>query len=215
MALAIYPRIFTRGWRCDIAVINGYSTLIEFKAYATARGQTFKADTADDTAIEDFIEAVSRFIDNTTGRTFYARTETRYFSVPSGRELKLDDDLLAITTLTNGDDTVISSDDYYFLPRNITPKRSVVLNQSSGVFWLQDSDGNNEFVISVAGTWGYVAAHPDDIKQACLMTTNKLYRRYGPGETGVATITAAGIVITPQNIPPLAASILRTYQKWL
>lgn len=202
-------------WRCDIAIANGYSTLDEFKAYIAARGQRLKIDASDDTVIEDFIEAASRQIDTFTGRTFYARTETRLYSVPSGRELKLDDDLLTITTLTNGDDATIAATEYNLIPVNISPKRSIKLKASADTFWTLDSDGNTEFVISVTGTWGYVATTPDDIKQACLMMTNKLYRRYGPGETGVATITAAGLVITPQNMPPMAASTLRKYQKWL
>ena len=77
-----------------MAIINGYATLAEFKALL---GIT-STNATDDSIIEDCIEAASRYIDGKTRRTFYARTETRYFSVPDGgeRQLDLDDDLLTI-----------------------------------------------------------------------------------------------------------------------
>lgn len=200
-----------------MTINNGYSTLAEFKAYVTARGQTFVADSTDDGVIEDIIEAASRKIDSMTARAFYARTETRLYDVPNpaSRELELDDDLLTITTLTNGDDEVITSADYNLLPSNLAQKQSIELLASSQFRWTFDSNGNTRAVISVAGTWGWSATRPDDISLATLVIGNKMYRRYGPGETGVATITAAGVVITPQDIPPQALGIIRVYKKWI
>ena len=71
-----------------MAITNGYATLPEFKAWVDITS----ADAPDDGVIEDIIETASRHIDNTTGRTFYARTETRYYDVPDGRQIDLDDD---------------------------------------------------------------------------------------------------------------------------
>jgi hypothetical protein len=140
-----------------MTAINSYATLAEFKAYITASGQSVKADTADDTVIDNILEAASRHLDGETNRTFYPRYETRYFCVPDPQsaELMLDDDLLEITTLTNGDDSAISSTDYNLLPKNWYPKYGIRLTSPSGIYWEWDDEGNDEYVIDVAGLWGY------------------------------------------------------------
>lgn len=195
-----------------MTISNGYITLAEFKADALPSAAT---SSADDAVIEDIIEAASRYIDNETGRTFYARTETHYFSVPDGRELCMDDDLLTITTLTNGDATVITSG-YYLWPRNIPPYSKIVLTQASTIFWQNDSSNNSEYVISVVGTWGYAATAPDNIKRACQMIATQLYhRRMGENMGSITTITPAGVVVTPQDVPGWAAQTIRVYQRRL
>jgi len=67
----------------------------------------------DDETLNDIITRASRLFDKLTRRTYYARTETRYYGVPDTRELALDDDLLTITTLTNGDGVVLTATEYY------------------------------------------------------------------------------------------------------
>jgi hypothetical protein len=194
-----------------MAITNGYATLAEYKAYASIDS----TDATDDGVIEDLIESASRYIDAQTGRTFYARTETRYFSVPGSRELRFDDDLLTITTLTNGNGTTIASTEYYFLPRNVSPKYALKLKEGSSTAWYPDSDSNYEYVISIAGTWGYTATRPDDISAACMEITKASYgRRKGQNMQGVARVTAAGVVITPQDIPASAMAIIKRYRKY-
>jgi len=112
--------------------------------------------TAQDTFILDLIRATSRDIDaQAGGRAFYPRIETRYYDVPADRQLDLDDDLLALTTLTNGDNNAIASTEYKLYPRNETPAYGVRLNESSAEIWEPDNDGNYESVIDVLGIWGY------------------------------------------------------------
>ncbi len=191
-------------------VTNGYATLTEFKLEKTIDN----VNAEDDTSIEDIIEAASRFIDTETGRTFYARTETRNFDVPVGtRELRLDDDLLAITTLTNGDDIVIADTEYILLPANVDPKFAIVLKSTSSIIWQPDSNGGTEQVIDVAGTWGWVATHPDNIKRACLMIATDYYdKREGQGVT-VATVTAGGVLIRAAGVPDAAMKIINSFRK--
>lgn len=193
-----------------MAITNGYATLAEFKIWQ----EITSTNTNDDAAIEDIIEGVSRHIDGQTGRTFYARTQTRYYSVPEdlGRTLVLDDDLLTITTLTNGDGDTIANTEYHLWPKNDPPYRRIELIASSTEYWDSDSSGNVKYVISIAGTWGFVATAPHDIRQACLeIATNWYKRRMGENTTGVARITAAGVVITPQDIPASAGRTMRRY----
>jgi hypothetical protein len=194
-----------------MAIDNGYATLDGYKGFADIDS----TDTDDDAAIEKIIEGVSRYIDLKTQRRFYALTDTRFYDRPSGRELELDDDLLTITTLSNGDGVAIASSDYNLIPRNDPPYRAIRLTETSTIFWTLDDEGNSEFVIDVAGTWGYVAAHTDDIREACLMTTQSFVkRRFGDNVSGQVKITAAGVVITPQDVPSAAADIINIYKKW-
>lgn len=194
-----------------MAITNGYCTLNEFKAYMN----TTSTDTADDGVIEDIIEGASRLIDSTTARTFYARTETHYYNTPSGYELWIDDDdLLTITTLTNGDGTTISSGDYKLMPLNKSPKYMIYLKPSSNLIWALDSDSEALGAITILGTWGYSATAPDDIRQACLIISASEYRkRFGDGVGAAATVTAAGVVLTPQGMPKSALDLIRNYIK--
>jgi hypothetical protein len=207
-----------------MSITNGYATLAEFKLW----GSITSTDANDDSVIEDCIEAASRYIDGETLRTFYARTETRYYDVPEAqgrpllsgrlilgsRLLKLDDDLLTITTLTNGDGNTIDATEYNLIPKNLTQKRAIKLKASSSKYWDMDSDGNTEWVISVAGTWGYSSTAPHDIRQACLMIGHSIYkRRMGENTSSSVKVTGAGVVITPQDVPSQAAAIIQKYRK--
>ncbi|MBU2249808.1 MAG: hypothetical protein KKD77_23880, partial [Gammaproteobacteria bacterium] len=53
-----------------------------------------------------------------------------------------------------------------------------------------------------------------DIIQACLEISASAYRRRkGQGMTGAAQVTAAGVVITPQDVPGQAREILNKYER--
>ncbi len=148
-----------------MSTLNCYATLAEYKAWKTSPGQTFSSAAADDAVIEDILEAASRYIDAETGRTFYPRVETRYYSVPDKTEtndtraLWLDDDLLSVITLTNGDGTALTTSDYHLLPRNASPKYAVRLKDTSSEVWETDSGGEPDYVISLLGLWGYHARY--------------------------------------------------------
>lgn len=132
----------------------------------------------DDKFILKLIRDVSRQCEGITNRHFAPRIETHYFDVPHGnpylgaiaysayvdsfrsgrspiKEILFDDDLLALTTLLNGDGTTIASTDYLLEPYNRYPKRSVRLKETSTVAWQSDSAGSYESVVSVSGIWGF------------------------------------------------------------
>ena len=275
-------------------IINGYCTLDEFKDHLRAGNTDLREDPTDDNVIERIIQQTSRFIDAKTQRHFYPIVETRYFDTPENtlddRVLWLDDDLLAVTTVTNGDDTTLSSTEYNLYPANEYPKYALRIKQSSDYYWERDSSDNREQVIDILGFWGYhndysrrawltgstlneggaltsadvtltvassvnfepgdlikienelmlvksksgsnivvyqrgengstAATHADtttvyiwqvidDIKAACIDIAVGFYkRRYGETTSGTATITGAGVVITPQDVPAMARDII-------
>jgi len=116
-------------------------------------------DTNDDSIMETMLQSVSRYVDDQCHRTFYPRQETRYFDVPEDQTsdmiLFTDDDLLSVTTLTNGDTSVITSIQYLLYPKNSYPKQWIKLLGSSSVFWQASGAGDNESAISLSGLWGF------------------------------------------------------------
>ncbi len=197
-----------------MGIVNGYTTLAKVKALALP---SRAVNAADDTLLEDLVTQASRIIDTHTRRTFYARSETRYYSHPDGNDprlLLLDDDLLTVVSLTNGDGTAINAADYFLLPRNDTPKYAIRLRESSDVVWEADSDSSGEYVIAVEGTWGYSASAPADIESACQEIVRAMYnRRFGTNETEASAVTASGMVITPQGLPKSAWQIIEKYRR--
>lgn len=137
-------------------IINGYATLSDYRNSKDIES----VDTIDDSVIEQIIEGASRFIDEKTAKTFYPRIQTRYQSVPEAGaqdpdELWLDDWLLEVINLANGDGVAITANDYYTKPRNDYPKYAICLKESASVVWNTDAAGNSEYVIPVNAIWGY------------------------------------------------------------
>lgn len=194
-----------------MTITNGYCTLSEIKNFL----RIVSTDATDDTVLEQLVEGASRYIDQETRRTFYARTETHYFNIPDGRELWIDDDdLLAITTLTNGDGVTIANTEYNLIPANTLPKYAIVMKEGSLIQWQYSSAGNSEMVISVAGTWGYSSTAPADIKLACMRMVERAYHnRFGENTGENTTITASGVVLTPADIPVSAMRTLQNYRR--
>ena len=191
--------------------MTAYASTTEFKNYA----RIDSTDTTDDAVIGDILEAASRLIDTETRRTFYARIETRNYDVPDGNTLYIeDDDLLAITTITNGDATTLASTEYILMPANSYPKYAIKIKQSSDYTWEPESDGDSEQVISILGSWGYSYSAPADIAEACLEIATAFYhRRFGENMASESTLTAGGVMITPKDIPASARTVLLNYAR--
>ena len=130
-------------------------------------GLSSTTDTGQDGNIFRIIQSVAREIEALAKhRRFYPRIETRRYDVPNSnapinfkapptwRELQLGDDLITLTTLTNGDGTVITSSQYKLYDANAPVKHKITLLNSSGVVWTP-SGGDYEQAISAAGVWGY------------------------------------------------------------
>ena len=134
---------------------NIYATLAEYKAFVTARGQTFTTDTADDAVIVDLLESASRFLDEKTTRQFYPSIQSRVYDLPVDGVLYLDGDLLEVITLTNGDGNTIASNQYNFKSPNLTPYWGIAIKQLSTTSWQASTTNGCEQVISLNGLWGY------------------------------------------------------------
>ncbi len=275
---------------------NAYATLAEYKAYAVARGQTASSDAADDAVIADLLEGASRYIDGECGgRKFYPSVETHYYSVPDNsaddRMLWFAEDVLEIISVTNGEGTAVSNDDYYLMPRNYEPKYAIHLKDSVSTYWQASSTGEVDYVIAIAAFCGYhngysqrawgtggtlngaindtitlaftmagghgvladqvikidnellivdsvsantitalrrgdngstAATHADGatvhtwqpmrrVQEAALAITQRAYaNRVGQSSQGSVTVTAAGVVIRPEDVPPRAQKVIES-----
>lgn len=183
--------------------MTDYFTLTDVRAYLNTDS------TADDALLSTLIGRASALVETHCGRTFVARAETRVYDAVADvhrGDLLLDDDLLTVTTLTNGDGAEIAASAYVLLPANHTPKYAIRLKASSSVSWTYNTDP--EQAISVNGSWGYHngTAAPEDVRHATARLAAWLYKqRDAPFEnTGLPEL---GEVIIPTALP---ADIQRT-----
>jgi len=187
-----------------------YCTTAEAKAYI----KTAKA--TDDTLIGTLITRASASIDAYCNRTFVQREdETRYFDAVQdvdGRTLYVDDDLLVVDSITNGDGESIDPSEYVLLPPNRSPKYAIKLLASSTTSWTYETDP--EEAITVVGTWGYIAsAEPQDtIKHAAVRLTAWYYHQLSaPFET--TGMPELGIVTVPSALPADIRAILDMFAR--
>jgi len=184
-----------------MAITNGYCTLAEFKAYANITS----TNSPDDAVIEDIIESTSRVIDAECRRHFYQVTEARYFRANDLDVLFCGDIAstsgLEIKSQLNSDGShqyTWASTDYNLLPyspRFGFPYTSIEISTQSNYSFDMLKKGNK-----ITAVWGW-AAVPDEIKTACLEESmNEYRRRSGENTNTTATVTGAGVVLSPQGL---------------
>ena len=160
-------------------------------------------DPTDDAIIESVIEAVSRWIDNDTGRRFYRNSsdEVRYYTAEDGAVLLLDDDLGSLTTLLTDDDgdrtyeTTWGATDYDKEPYNAAlddrPYTCLRITPCGIYSFPTGRKG-----VKLTGKFGYSTTAPRPIKEACLLLTQRIFKRkdavfgvMGSIQTGMIRIT--------------------------
>jgi hypothetical protein len=185
-----------------------YATLTQLKAYVGA------TDTADDVLLADCILRAQTWMERFTKRRFECPADsTRTFDGihdVCGRELWLDTDLCAITSITNGDATSITPAQVVSEPRNTTPYYALTLKASSGLAWTYTTDP--EDAIEVTGRWAYSITPPADIEQACVRLAAWLYRQKdSSADIDRPMVSADGATLLPTRIPSDVEAILRSY----
>lgn len=185
-----------------------YCTNTEVKAYLAVTGTT------DDSLLTTLISAAQKQIDIFCHRTFEASADsTHYFDAVrnvDGRVLWLDDDLAAITSVTNGDGVAVSSAQYTTIPKNTTPYNRLRILGSSGKYWTWVDDP--EDAIAIVGKWAYSTSAPADIKQACIRLASFMYRQKDQQMFNVEVIDG-GQYVTPLAIPNDVKAAITPYRK--
>ena len=182
-----------------------YATLAQLTTYLGI------ASDDDDALLDACLNRVTEAIDAYCDRFFEAATQTRHYQSDAvdGDVLYLDEDLLSVTTLTNGDDdgTAITSDSYWLMPRNRTPYDRIVLKSDTS--WEFGTDGE----IAVAGTWGYSTTPPADVEQACLRWAAYAYQQKDSQVFDVTAMPALGQMIIPSGIPADVKQLMDRYRR--
>jgi hypothetical protein len=126
-----------------------YARPAEVKSYLGITG------TADDALLFQLCERARAKIDEHTHRHFWPKIATIKHDAYEESQAKLffDDNLITLSTLTNGDGNAILAANYFLYPQDGPPYAWVELNASSGQVWLYQSTPQQ--AISIAGTWGW------------------------------------------------------------
>ena len=173
------------------------------------------SDTADCDLISNLITRATGIIELYTDRVFEAASDTRYYDAiedVDGQYLYLDKDLAVITTITNGNGVVITSDNYVTEPRNDTPIFAIRLLDSSSDDWTYATDSQN--AISVLGDWGYSAAPPAEIKHACIRLVMWMYKQRNTDEAADRPIVfESGVTVMPPRLPADVVAVLDRYKR--
>ncbi len=107
-------------------------------------------ETSDNARLLAVLSAASAQIERGAGRRFSPRAAAIQHDYTSPLELLLDDDLLELTSLTNGDGSAISLSDVITVPDNF-PASLLRLTGNSAFFWYLSTVQ----AISVTGIWGW------------------------------------------------------------
>ncbi len=201
-----------------MTILYGYSTLADIKTFK----RISSTDATDDTVLERLIENASRLFDHETNRRFYVPTadETRYFTACDGDEVRTDD-IVSITSVSLDLDidrvyeTTLAATEYDTLPDNAVlrgvPITSLEIVPHSSSYFPTQRKG-----VQIVGKFAYSATAPADVKTTIEEIVINVYnKRFGNNTTGAATITGAGVVITPKDIPDTAMRTIMNYRKHL
>lgn len=168
------------------------------------------------------MQRASRMIDAHCRRRFHdgGADATRYYDAVGphivNRTLRLDEDLISITTLTNGNSSAITSTYYVLEPYSGPPYWAITLKSNAGLSWTYS--GALEKCISVAGRWGYCAqlAEPDDVAQACIRLSAMMYRqKETTAPIDRVEVSPEGVPLLPGGLPRDVREILKPYVRML
>lgn len=168
-----------------------------------------------DFQISDFVTTCSRWVDEhcrlpVDGFAVESET-TRYFgqgdlSINSRFSvLRLDMPLLAVTTLTNGNGSILPAEAYRLEPRNDDHFFSIRL--LSGYSWSFVADGE----IEVAGKWGRSLAAPAPVREATAMFAAWTLKRYQAALQDAAANFDLGQITYSESIPKQVKALLNPY----
>ena len=178
-----------------------YVTLEQMKEYIGIS----LTETRDDHLLLKAAKRATGTIEAITHRKFEQYRQTRYFDALCDvdpydrRSLVLDEDLQSIVSITNGDGTLVTPDQYVLLPTNMYPKSEIRMRTNSPVVWTYDDDP--EQAIAVDGWWGYTQKPDENIQRACLLIAAFDYWGKDNAEARFRTITVNDVTLGTARLP--------------
>lgn len=195
-----------------------YTTTAKIKEYLGIPSDV----TTDDTLLGDILLRASDIIEAETGQSFepvtltkeYFRTSVNYDYdnvVTYGHRyyLELDEYLQTVTTLTNGDSSVIPSTGYILLPKNKNAYTKIYLKST----YSWEFPDLQESTISVTGTWGLFGTVPKDVEHFTIRLVAYLYKQKDNHQDLDRTLIAGNTTILPQSMPNDIIGFFKRYRK--
>jgi hypothetical protein len=171
---------------------------------------------SDDTLLDDLLVGAQGYVEAYCRRTFEAAADsTRRFDAVAnvnGFRLWLDHDLASITSITNGDSTVVAVAQYWVWPRNAVadsiPIAAIDLKPSAGIAWQYVTDSDS--AIAIVGRWH----HPlhSSIRRAVIRLAAYLYRQKdNSGDLDRPLNLGGGVTVLPGKLPQDVADLLKPF----
>lgn len=174
-----------------------------------------------DTTLQQCNAAAADFVVKYCNREFVPYSATYEFTrkniTMNGGRLMFFRDCLSITTLTNGDGSVIAGANFrkLYLPTFRDPQYAcfygVQLLPTNGYRFVE---GLNGFV-SVLGSWGYDGQNqpPKAIFEAILMIAAQIYRARSGGGGQIAQVQPSGVMVAGVELSQLVIDMLKPFQR--
>lgn len=193
-----------------------YTTVAKIKDYSKIKGD------GDDALLQDILTRAESIIEAHTNRVFQVSSNTSHYLQREWLDrddpylLHMDDELISVATLTNGDSdsTSIPSTEYWLTDsvgnRNYGPPyQAIKLKSDSDYSWEWDTD----YHVEISGHWGYSDDPPADIVHATIRLVTWMWRQRLEGSEDTITISPEGMVMYPQHFPKDVKSILDNHSK--
>ena len=143
-----------------------------------------------------------------TGGFAVAADTTRTFDVRSlrGGALLLDVPCLAVTTLLNADGTALPANGFRLYPLNEPRKWRIEL--LGGYGWALVDDG----LYTVTGRWGWSAGAPAPVREAAVMLTGWMFKRYQAALQDNAAVPELGQILYGEAMPKQVMALLSPFR---
>lgn len=141
--------------------LTPYATFKEVKALAGIPSD----DIDQDALINALLLTATDYLERRTGRWFVGATLAVVHDWQETRRLKLNYDLLSVTSVVNGDGTTMSNANFLYYPLGGPPYGSILLVRTAAESFTY-MDGPEQ-AITVTGLWGYSETPPPLIITAC------------------------------------------------
>ena len=181
------------------------------------------SSSSEDGLLTALIAQAQAYLEAQTGRVFEASADaTRRFDAvadvledEAGRRLTLwlGEDLCAVTSVTNGDGTTVTSSQYVTEPRGETPYWGLRLKSNASVAWTYSD--TPEDAISITGRWAFSTSAPADVVMACRDLAAWLYRRRGQegASLDAPQVSPSGVMLFPAKLPETVKMTIQKYQR--
>lgn len=195
-----------------------YVTAAELRAW-------LRIDTTDDDAqLTLACSAAQAYIERATGRRFEAAADTtRYFAALPGvyggaildpDTLQFDDDLAALTSITNGDGTTISTSDVVLLPLNTRPAWGVRIVSDSVGWSYGDRNPYGAGRVAITGRWAWSTTAGADVVEATKELARHMYQnRDQSAYASMPGVSPDGTPIMPPGVPKLVTRFISGYAR--